>query len=260
VTLSELRGCCYRQMFVKANPEPGLSIFNRILAIVILASIFAMVLETEPSFVEAYGDNLRLVLAGFAILFAVEYLIRVWVAGHNPEFQGFRGRLRYMLSFGALVDLIAFLPALLSLGGIDSFILRLARIARIVRFAKLGYYSRAIQNIESAVRQCGRELMISFAIAWGLILLGATLMYLVEGAAQPEVFGSIPRALWWSVVTLTTVGYGDTYPVTALGQICASMVAFVGVGTVALPAGILAGAFQQGAAQRREQQRDQESV
>ena len=246
---SDLKIYCYQAMFVNAKKEPGLSIFNKLLAVIILLSLLVTILETEYSIYNSYTSHFYYFETFITCFFCAEYLTRIWAAGCEERYRGLRGRIRFIMTFGALVDLLAFLPSLIMLGGINvigsnAFVLRLVRLARLVRFAKLGRYSRAIRRIERALLSCMRELIISLLIACGLIILGATVIYLVEGQAQPEVFGSIPRALWWSVVTLTTVGYGDVYPITTLGKICTSVIAFIGVATVALPAGILAAAFQ----------------
>lgn len=121
--------------------------------------------------------------------------------------------------------------------------LRLVRVLRILAVARLGRFSQAMLNVGAAFAERRFELLVSFSIAGIILLFSSTLMYLVEGTHQPEAFGSIPRALWWSVVTLTTVGYGDVYPVTLLGRICAAITAVTAVGLIAIPAGILAGAF-----------------
>ena len=171
-------------------------------------------------------------------LFGVEYILRVWSANLSKK-----GRWGYIKSFEGVIDLIAFLPALLIAGGSASVILRSLRIFRLLQLLKIGSVSRGILRIKIALSSCKSELMISIFLSLGLIFLGAVSIYFVEGQTQPEIFGSIPRALWWSMATLTTVGYGDVYPITTLGKIIASVMAIVGIGAVALPAGIIASAF-----------------
>jgi len=246
-------------MFVDARREKGLSLFNKLLAVLILMSLFVTILETEYALYHNFSKDFYHFEIIMAAIFGVEYSVRVWAAGCEARYQGLRGRLRFIFQFGSIIDLLAFLPTLLTIGGINTFVLRMARLARLIRFAKLGRYSSAIRNIENALRSCGRELMISFPMAFSLIVFGATVLYTLEGQVQPETFGSIPRALWWSVVTLTTVGYGDVYPITTLGKVFAGIIAFVGVATVALPAGILAAAFQEGAANKQRQERNEQN-
>lgn len=135
--------------------------------------------------------------------------------------------------------------------GNEAFLLRMFRLIRIIRVARLGRFSSALQAINEAVHARRFELMMSFAIASMLLLLSSTLLYIVEGGIQPETFGSIPRAMWWSVATLTTVGYGDVYPVTTIGRIFAGLTAITGIGLIAMPTGILASAFSD-AIQKRD--------
>ncbi len=200
----------------------------------VLASLLVFALETE------FTASVMLKRVGFGIagIFAVEYILRIWVADLTPK-----GRLGYIKSFAGIIDLLAFIPALLIAGGGASVVLRSLRLFRLLQILKIGAVSRGINRIQRAMRSCNSELAVSLLISLGLIFFGAVLIYFIEGPHQPEIFGSIPRALWWSMATLTTVGYGDVYPITAMGKVVASFVAVVGIGAVAMPAGIIASAF-----------------
>lgn len=134
-------------------------------------------------------------------------------------------------------------PGLLAAGPNSLLLLRLFRLIRLVRLARFGRLSAAIHALIEALEKRCFELGLSLALAVIVLIASGTLMYLVEGAHQPDAFGSIPRALWWSVATLTTVSYGDVYPVTALGRVVAGATAIVAIGLVAMPAGILAAGF-----------------
>ena len=205
-----------------------------LVVILVLASLLVFTLETEFK-TSAVLKSLGLVIAG---IFALEYFLRIWVAGLTAK-----GRLGYIKSFEGIIDLLAFVPALLISGGSASIILRSLRLFRLFQVLKIGAVSRGINRIKVALASCKSELGISLLLSFGLIFFGAVLIYFIEGSTQPEVFGSIPRALWWSMSTLTTVGYGDVYPVTAMGKLVAAFIALVGIGAVALPAGIIASAF-----------------
>ncbi len=174
-------------------------------------------------------------------------------SGERIEHAGLRGRLRYMMTPRAVIDLLAVLPFYLSLGMTESFLLRLFRLLRIISLAKFSRYTAALNSLGQAIADRRYELLVSLGAALLVLLFSATVLYVVEGRAQPEAFGSIPRALWWGVATLTTVGYGDVYPVTVLGQLFAGMTALAAVGMVAMPAGILAAAFSEAFQQRRRQ-------
>lgn len=186
-------------------------------------------------------------------MFLIEYGARIWVAAENPAYAaGWRGRLRYVVSPTALVDLLALSPMLFVAYGSEVFLLRLVRLARILRLARLGRFSAAAAEIAAALRSRRYELGMSVALAGLLLLVSATLLYVAEGQHQPESFGSIPRAMWWSIATLTTVGYGDVYPVTPLGKVMAAITAVAGIGLIAMPTGILAAAFSDALQKRRE--------
>ena len=131
-------------------------------------------------------------------------------------------------------------------------VLRVIRLLRIVSIMKFSRFSAAMREIGAALRERSYDLLVCATLALVLVLLGAAGLYWVEGDLQPKQFGSIPRALWWAVITLTTVGYGDAYPVTALGRLIGSAVAIGGVLLVALPTGIVAAAFSDAMQRRRE--------
>jgi voltage-gated potassium channel len=176
-------------------------------------------------------------------IFSCEYILRLSLAGVRPEYQGLKGRLKYMISPFALIDLVAILPSLLAGLLPDLMLIRLVRLVRMMRIAKLIKSNRALTAFFIACRTSGSQLAASLMATLLMLFVGAVLLYVAESEAQPEAFGSIPRAMWWSMATLTTVGYGDTYPVTVLGKLLASMVAILGISVVALPAGIIAANF-----------------
>ena len=147
-----------------------------------------------------------------------------------------------MLSFWVLIDLLALIPFYIS-GVNETFLLRLFRLIRLFSVIRVGRYSDALKNVLDAIADRKSELLFSVAIASTVLLISSTFMYLLEADYQPEAFGSIIRSVWWAAAALTTVGYGDVYPVTALGKVFAVISAFSSIGIVALPAGILAGSF-----------------
>jgi len=147
-----------------------------------------------------------------------------------------------MLTPMALIDLFSIAPLWFGAGS-ELLLIRIARLARIIKLGRVPGISAAINRLTDAVQERRFELYVSIGLALIVMLLASTAMYFIEGAAQPEIFGSIPRALWWGMATLTTVGYGDAYPITVGGKICAGIVAIAGIGLVAMPAGILAAAF-----------------
>ena len=205
------------------------------IVVAVLTSIFIFALETEYT----NSVHLKWFSSVFALAFGLEYCLRFWIAGPT-----FRHKLDYALSFDGVIDLIAFLPALLVPTASGTFALRILRLTKLLRIIKVKALRSSIQHIGRAILESRAEILVSFCISVGLIFIGSVMMWIVEGAAQPEAFGSVPRAMWWAMATLTTVGYGDTYPITVLGKLVASALAIVGIAAVALPAGIFASAFQ----------------
>ncbi len=180
------------------------------------------------------------------IVFGIEFALRFWSEGENPAHAGVMGRLRFLGTPLAIADLLAFLPELLVLllfpdahGGW----LAALRALRLFRLFKLARYVPAFAIVGNAVKRAGAPLLAALCVAAAQVYIAALLLYFIEGENKPEQFGSITRALWWAIVTLTTVGYGDVYPETVLGRVAAGIVALAGIGIVAMPTGILASAF-----------------
>ena len=219
------------------------TILERVISYIILLSVLTLVLETEPTLRQPFQQYFFQAEIIFLTIFSCEYILRLSLAGVRPEYQGLKGRLKYMISPFALIDLVAILPSLLAGLLPDLMLIRLVRLVRMMRIAKLIKSNRALTAFFIACRTSGSQLAASLMATLLMLFVGAVLLYVAESEAQPEAFGSIPRAMWWSMATLTTVGYGDTYPVTVLGKLLASMVAILGISVVALPAGIIAANF-----------------
>lgn len=253
MSLRSLRLRAYRQFEPTAWPRQGLSPTNWLLAILIVIAVFAAVIETEPTISggrEVWFQDFEVAIAS---IFLVEYAGRIWTVVENPRFAGYRfPRLRYAVTPIAIIDLLAIVPAIFAFGGASSLVLRFFRVFRMIRLAKLGRTSRAWRAIREAIYERRHEFGLVLGLVAVTMLISSSLLYWAEADAQPDKFGSIPRALWWSIVTLTTVGYGDVYPVTALGRVFAAIVAMTGVMLIALPTGIFAASFSEGLQRYRE--------
>ncbi|MCW5748803.1 MAG: ion transporter [Alphaproteobacteria bacterium] len=233
----------HQMLAPEAWPGAGLSPLNRITCLLITIASVIAILETESTvraLTPAFFDGAEMVLG---TIFTVEYVVRVYAAGGDPRYHGLVGRLRYIVSPLAIIDLLAIAPMLLTVVSTDTLLLRVCRLMRILRVAKLGRYSTATAHLLEAIRVRRYELTLSGALAAFTLIASASLMYIAEADAQPQAFGSIPRALWWSIATLTTVGYGDVYPMTVFGRILAGVTAIAAIGLIAMPTGILASAF-----------------
>jgi voltage-gated potassium channel len=231
------------------------------LAVLIVANVIAAVLETVSEFEARFRSELRIFETVSVVIFSIEYLLRVWSIVETPVREaGSRGplrlRLRFLVSPLSLIDLTVLLPAIVGwLAPISSSSdFRMLRAIRVLRILRMGRFSTQVRRIGHVLTAKREELIIALAIALLLLVLCSTAIYVVERDAQPEAFGSIPAAMWWGVATLTTVGYGDVYPKTPLGKVLGACIALIGVGTFALPAGILASGFGAALAKREREQ------
>jgi voltage-gated potassium channel len=176
-------------------------------------------------------------------LFTLEYVLRVWSSIEDRRYsRRWLGRVGFVLSPLALIDLLAILPFFLSFGLLD---LRIVRVIRLFRVLKVARYVKALHVIGLVIRRKRAELLVTLGVIGLLLLLVSSIMYTIEGEAQPDKFGSIPDTMWWGVATLTTVGYGDVFPITPLGKVLSSFIAVLGLGLFAIPTGILASGFSE---------------
>ena len=251
--IASLRNRTYHQIFARADTGSGLTPFNRFMVMVIIAAVALSIIGTEPTIVRSHRDIFIALEMFFGVVFLVEYVGRVWsVAESDDEGSALAKRLRFVVSPMAIIDLIVVVASLSPFFFSDAAILRLVRLVRLAALAKFGRFSRALQELARAIAERRYELFVTMALAGMLLLFGATALYWAEREVQPEAFGSIPRALWWAIITLTTVGYGDVSPVTPLGKFLASLVALGGIGLVAMPTGIMAAAFSEAMQRHRE--------
>jgi voltage-gated potassium channel len=256
--VSSLRSRVHRQLDPRAWTGGGLSPVNSLLVLLILLATGAAIAETEPELYGRYGRGFDAAELLFGLIFLTEYVARLWsVAEDRGEGSAWARRLRFIVSPSALIDLVVVVVTLVPFVGLNPAMLRLVRLLRIARLAKLGRMSLALRRVNNALWLRRYELGLTLALAVAVLIVGATSLYWLEGELQPDKFGSIPRALWWAVVTLTTIGYGDVYPISVGGKIAASFLAIAGIGLIALPAGIMAGAMQE-AMQRDPDAREQE--
>ena len=223
------------------------------LVLLILVNTAAVVLETVDDLNARFGSIFHAIEVVSIAIFSVEYLLRIWIAPLDPRYaKPFWGRIRYAFSLMAMIDLLAILPAFLPLiFTVDMRIVRFLRIFRLFRLFKMSRYVESLNTLDDVVRSKKEELLVTVVLILMMLLFSSSLMYIVETEAQPDKFPDIPSAMWWGVATLTTVGYGDIFPITPLGKLLGGFIAFLGIGIFALPTGILASGFADEIKKRR---------
>jgi voltage-gated potassium channel len=228
-----------------AKPGDGLGkAFDIFLISLIFLNVIAVIVGTMQPIQERYASVLHWFEVFSVAVFSVEYLARIWSCVTLKDYsKPITGRLRFMLKPMSLIDLLAILPFYLSFIEFDLLFIRALRLFRIFRIAKLVRYSSAVRLFGRVFTNKKEELVLTMMVMLVLIVIASSLMYFAENEAQPEKFTDIPSTMWWSVMTLTTVGYGDTYPITAFGKFLTSIISILGIGFFALPTGILGAGF-----------------
>jgi voltage-gated potassium channel len=218
--------------------------FDIFILSLIMANVAAVIIGTVQTINDRWGTILNVFEVFSVVIFTIEYAGRVWSCVTDKRYAGgLRGRMRFVRQPLPLIDLFAVLPFYLPFIGVDLRFIRAFRLFRIIRLAKAGRYYSSLSLIRDTVKARKEELVLSFVVLVLLLIIAASGIYYCDYDAQPEQFPSIPAAFWWAVVTLTTVGYGDAYPITAAGKFFASLVAILGIGMFALPTGILGAGF-----------------
>ncbi|WP_253446810.1 ion transporter [Halomonas sp. Y3] len=242
MNLKDIRKRVAASLDPELTREQGLSRTNAAIVVLIALSVLFSILETEPLFKESRETWFFYVQTVLVVVFVIEYLARLWSSTENPRYDSV---LHYAIRPASLLDLACIVLILMAEFGAGGFILRLARLLGVLRIARLGRFSSAMELLGKALSARKFELMLSAGAALMLLIISSTVLYLLEASVQPDHFGSIPRSMWWAVQTITTLGYGDVYPITNMGRFFASLTAISGVGLVAMPAGIIAGAVSE---------------
>ena len=215
------------------NDTKGGRIFDLCIQFLIVLSVVCFSIETLPDLDDSTIKVLKILEVIVVILFTVEYLLRIVLS---------EKRFKFIFSFYGIIDLAAILPFYLATG-LDFRSVRALRLLRVFRILKLVKYSAAINRFVQALKSIKRELIMFFAMTLIMIYLAGAGIYFFENSAQPEAFTSIFDSLWWAIVTLTTVGYGDIYPITVGGKIFTFFILIIGLGIVAIPTGLFASAL-----------------
>lgn len=237
-----------------AHPDDTASrVTDLFLFILIALNVVAVIVETVDELAMQYAVVFAYFEFFSVAVFSLEYVLRLWTCTVDKRYaRPISGRIRFAGSWHAVVDILAILPFYLPMFlPLDLRIIRALRFFRLLRFLKLSRYSESMRIFGKVLHSERSELMVALFVAGVLLVLGSSFLYLVEHEAQPDKFSSIPAAMWWGVATLTTVGYGDVAPITPLGRFLGAIVAVMGIGMFALPAGILASGFARELGKRR---------
>lgn len=229
-------------------------IFDISLILLILINVCLVIADTF-NLPENYQKISGIIETASVIIFTIEYVLRIWTADLlYPEKNYFVAKIKYFFSFLAIIDLLAILPFYLPFFfTVDLRVLRMLRIIRLFRVFKINRYTNSLKTILKVFKNKRNELMSSIFVVLLLMIIASVLMYSIENDAQPDVFRNAFDSLWWALATLTTVGYGDIYSITVVGRILGAVIAFLGIGLVAVPTGIISAGFIESLNEKNEE-------
>jgi voltage-gated potassium channel len=237
------------KVHILLHPELGDSkwdkFLNSFLITLIVLNVTAVILETVPSIHDPYTKEFAIFDTVSVVIFTIEYFFRVWSANHDPKYpHSFHGRMKYVFSTDGIIDLLAILPFYFhAIIGLDLRVLRILRLLRFLRLFRLTAYMKSAKMVRNVFVTRANELKLSIVLIIFLLIISSSLLYFTEHLVQPKVFSSIPATFWWAIVTITSTGYGDMIPITALGKLLTGIIMIIGFAVFALPAGIITAGF-----------------
>lgn len=217
--------------------------FQWFMLILISLNVMAVILATVQAINQQFNQFFNWFETFSVMIFSLEYLLRLWSCTSAPGRGPLWGRIKFAFYPMTIIDLLSVLPFYLPLLGLDLRFLRMLRLFRVFRLVKIGRYYQSLNLMRNVFANKKEEIILSATIMAVLLVLSSSFLYYLENEAQPKAFSSIPAAMWWAVTALTTVGYGDIYPITPLGKFVASLIAISGIGMFALPTGIVSSGF-----------------
>lgn len=238
----------YVYNIIRDDDENGIAgnIFDGVIISLIIVNVITVIAETFtlPTLLQ---DVFYYIEIASIVIFSIEYISRVYTSDLlYSDISPMKARIKYIFSFMAIIDLLAILPFYLPfIISIDLRVLRMLRIIRLLRVFKVNRYTNALTSIGAVLKRKKSQLLSSVFVVMILMIIASVLMYNIENEAQPEAFSNALSALWWAVATFTTVGYGDIYPITAMGKMLSAMIAFLGIALVAVPTGIISAGFME---------------
>ncbi|MEI6089687.1 MAG: ion transporter [bacterium] len=250
--MSKIKSFVYDLFYNEEKRKWYYHIDNYFINILIILNVIAIILASFRSINNQFFGFFRDFEIFSVVVFSIEYLLRLWVSDvHYFTKKHHKGskisaRVKYIFSFYGIIDLIAILPFYLPVFiKLDLRMLRILRITRMFRLFKVAHYSKSLQLMGTVLKNKKGELLVTISIALIIVLVSSSLMYEIEKNVQPDNFPNVFAAMWWAFATLTTIGYGDVYPISVIGKILAIITAFFGIGLIAIPTGILASGFSE---------------
>ncbi|MGE5416197.1 MAG: ion transporter [Acidobacteriota bacterium] len=243
--MSYFKKRCYEILILDLPGDVVGKIIDGSLLVLIILNVLAVMVGTVEEITVSYGRALYIFEIFSVVIFTIEYLLRIWCCTLDERFSGpLTGRIRFFFQAMTLIDLAAILPFYLPmLVTLDTRFLRALRLFRLFRVLKVGRYSNSVRLLGLVLSKKREELVVSFSAVMVILIIISSVMFFLEHDSQPDKFSSIPATMWWGVACLTTVGYGDVFPVTVMGRILGALAAVVGLALFALPTGIIAAAF-----------------
>lgn len=240
-----LKQSTYKILEKGSHGKAANRVFDFIIMGFIILSVISIILESIDEVNNQIGSFLKIFNIITVIIFSVEYILRIYISDlTHPEKNKTISALKFIFSANGIIDLLAILPFYLPMvTRLDLRFLRMLRLTRFLRILKVNRYNNSLNLIWDVIKEKKPELAVTGFVTFTILVLSSFIMYYVEGEKQPESFPNILASFWWAVATLTTVGYGDVYPITALGKIISGLIAILGIGLIALPTGIIGSGF-----------------
>ena len=254
LTKHQLKRIIFKTLEVTHHDDwPG-KLFDNFMIGLISLNVVAFAFETVNSVSIPYKSYFNNFETFSAVVFTVEYALRLWTCTLERGFRHFLwGRIKFVVMPLSIIDLLSILPFYLFIFFPNLVFIREIHLLRLARLLKIGRYSESMRTLAKVVATKRQDLLSAMFTVFTLLMISSSLVYFFEHASQPDLFPNIPASMWWAVVTLTSVGYGDVYPITPIGKLLGGVIAVLGLGLVALPTGILASGFAEQVQQKREQ-------
>lgn len=238
---------------VRSNDRASIR-YEWLITSLVFLSVATLFFATFPELMASFAHLFLLVNLAVTVVFTFDFLARVWTAPLKyPHLSPSRARREYLLSPYGIIDALATFPPYLSLLGVQQVqLLKMLRLARLARLSKLKKVQEATGLFAAVFKRKKTELLMTLGVVLATVFMAGLLMYYVEHPAQPDKFTNAGAGMWWALITLTTIGYGDLYPITPLGRLLGSVIALMGIGVIALPTGILSGGMMEELEARRK--------